>query len=116
MHYVNTAFDFLANCLLEKGKYVVIQSNENEDLQFYCRGLSFFFLKGKTLNKLDVALNFLTILSLNSNAFCQSYLLVKIRNHLKPENLETPFLLSVLKKPIKSVNSYQAEIKYLEDA
>ena len=39
----------------------------------------------------------------------------KTRKHLKPENLETLFLLSVLKMPIKSVTSYQAEIKYLED-
>ena len=38
------------------------------------------------------------------------------RNHLKPESLETLFLLSVLKMPIKSVTSYQAEIKYLEEA
>ena len=37
------------------------------------------------------------------------------RNHLKPENLETPFLLSALKMPIKSVTSYRAEIKYLEN-
>ena len=27
MHYVNTAFNFLGNCLLEKGKYVVIESS-----------------------------------------------------------------------------------------
>ena len=39
----------------------------------------------------------------------------KTRKHLKPENLETLFLLSALKMPIKSVTSYQAEIKYLED-
>ena len=40
----------------------------------------------------------------------------KRKNHLKPENLETLFLLSALKMPIKSVTSYQTEIKYLEDA
>ena len=40
----------------------------------------------------------------------------KRRNHLKPENLEKLFLLSVLKIPIQSVTSYQAEIKYLEEA
>ena len=39
----------------------------------------------------------------------------KRKNHLKPENLETLFLLSALKMPIKSVTSYQAKIKYLED-
>ena len=38
------------------------------------------------------------------------------RNYLKPENLETLFLLSALKMPTKSVTSYQAEIKYLEEA
>ena len=38
----------------------------------------------------------------------------KGRNHLKPDNLETLFLLSTLKVPIKSVTSYQAEPKYLE--
>ena len=27
MHYVNTAFDFLENCLLEMGKYVPIESS-----------------------------------------------------------------------------------------
>ena len=36
------------------------------------------------------------------------------QNQLKPENLETLFLLSALKMLIKSVSSYQAEIKYLE--
>ena len=40
----------------------------------------------------------------------------KTRNHIKPENLETLFLLSALKMPIKSATSYHAEIKYLEHA
>ena len=44
------------------------------------------------------------------------YKSAKTRNHLKPGNLETLFLLSALKMPIKSVTSYQAEIKCLEDA
>ena len=35
----------------------------------------------------------------------------KRRKPLKPENLETMFLLSALKKPIKSVTSYQAKIR-----
>ena len=43
----------------------------------------------------------------------------KRRNHLKnkdtPENKDTLFLLSALQMPIKSVTSYQAEIKYLEE-
>ena len=40
----------------------------------------------------------------------------KRRNRLKPENLETLFLLSGLNIHIMSVTSYQAEIKYLEEA
>ena len=40
----------------------------------------------------------------------------KRRNHVKPENLETLFLLSTLKMPIKSVTSFQAKIKFLEEA
>ena len=40
----------------------------------------------------------------------------KTRNHLKPEDLETLFLLSALKMRIKPVTSYQAEMNYLEDA
>ena len=37
------------------------------------------------------------------------------RNHPKPENLEALFVLSALKMPIKSVTSYQAEIKYFKE-
>ena len=40
----------------------------------------------------------------------------KRRNNLKPDNLEIFFLLLALKMPVKSVTSYQAEIKYLEEA
>ena len=40
----------------------------------------------------------------------------KRRNQLKHENFQALFLLSALKMPIKSVNSYQAKIKYLEEA
>ena len=65
------------------------------------------------LKKLALALKFLTVLSLNSNVFlivlfdCKdpSFKFSKRRNHLKPENLETPFLLSALKMPIKSVTT-----------
>ena len=39
----------------------------------------------------------------------------KKRSHLKPEKLETLFLLSALKMPT-SLTSYRAEIKYLEEA
>ena len=39
---------------------------------------------------------------------CPLYKSSETRNHLKPENLETFFLLSALKMPIKSVTSYQA--------
>ena len=128
MHYVNTALYFFVNCLLEKENYVVI-----EVLQIYCNfsffsffSFFFFFLKDEKLKKLAVALKFLTVLSLNSNVFllilfaCKDppslYKSSKRRNHLKPENLETPFLLSALKMPIKSLTNYRAKIKYLEDA
>ena len=40
----------------------------------------------------------------------------KIRIHLKPENLETIFLLLALQMPIRFVTRYQAKIKDLEDA
>ena len=38
----------------------------------------------------------------------------KRRNHLKPENLETLFLFSALKVPVKVISCYESEIKYLE--
>ena len=38
------------------------------------------------------------------------------KNHLKPDNLETFFLLSALQMSIKSVTCYQVEIKYLEES
>ena len=41
---------------------------------------------------------------------------LKRRNHLKPENLETLLLLLALKICVKSVTSYQAEMKYLGEA
>ena len=70
MHCVNTAFDFWGNCLLEKGKYVVIESSYF-CVKFYWLIAAFiFFLKDKELKKLAVALKFLTVLSLNSNVFC----------------------------------------------
>ena len=76
----------------------------------------FFKKKDKKLKKLVVALKFLcflTVLSSNSNVFfllvlfaCKDpstlYKSSKRRNHLKTENLETIFLLSALKMPIKS--------------
>ena len=40
----------------------------------------------------------------------------KRRNPFKPKNLETLFLLLALKVSIKSVTSYEVEIKYLEEA
>ena len=81
MHYVNTAFHFGGNCLLEKGKYIVMNYhifflcsilvyNKNEVLQIYCSfSIFFFFLIDNKLIKLAVALKFLTVLSLNSNVF-----------------------------------------------
>ena len=77
-----------------------------------------------------VALKLLTVLSLNSNVFllvllaCKDTSLLykssKTRNHLKPENLATPSAISIKnaywKLKIRNISSYQAEIKYLEDA
>ena len=120
MHYVNTAFDFLVNYLLEKIKYVVIESS------YFCiikknanKLVLFFFVKDKKLKKLAVALKLYT--------YCfkfkfECFLLVlfafkdpstlykssKTRNHLKPGNLGALFLLSALQMPIKSVIGYQA--------
>ena len=67
-----------------------------------------FFLKGKTLKKLAIALKFLyflTVLSLDFNVFCLFYLLCKDlsplyksskrKNHLKPMNLEALFAISI---------------------
>ena len=101
----------------------------------YCSfSFLFLFFLDKKLKKPAVALKFLnllTVLSLNSDLFYQCFLLVlfackedlspfykssKRRNHLKPENLEIPFLLSALKMPMKSVTSYETEIKYLQEA
>ena len=103
-------------------------------MKFYWFITSFVcFLEDKKLKKFASGLTFLyflTVLRLNFNLFYQCFLLVlfackdpyplykscRRRNHLKPENLETLFLLSALKVPIKSVTNYQAEIKYLEEA
>ena len=77
------------------------------------RFIAAFFFKDKKLKKLAVALKFLyfhTVLSLNS-----VFLLVlfawkdpsplnkssKRRNHLKPDNLKTLFVLPALKMPTK---------------
>ena len=69
---------------------------------------------------------FLLVLSLNSTVFLlvlfasqdpsPLYKSSKRKNHLKPENLKTLFLLSPLKMPINFVTSYQVEMKYLEEA
>ena len=74
VHYVKTAFDFLVNCLLEKGKYFVIESYfsvgyKNKVLLIYCSFSFFLFLKDKKLKKLAVALKLLAVLSLNSVVF-----------------------------------------------
>ena len=74
---------------------------------------------------MTVALKLFTVLSLNSYVLLvlfprkdpsPLYKSSKTRNHLKPEDLETLFLLSALKMRIKPVTSYQAEMNYLEDA
>ena len=75
MHYVKKAFDFLGNCLLEKEKYVVIESSyfsvgyKNKVLLIYCSFSFSLLLKDKKLKKLAVALKLLTVLSLNSSVF-----------------------------------------------
>ena len=75
VHYVKKAFDFLGNCLLEKEKYVVIESSyfsvgyKNKVLLIYCSFSFFLLLKDKKLKKLAVALKLLTVLSLNSSVF-----------------------------------------------
>ena len=40
----------------------------------------------------------------------------KEKKHLKPQNLVTLILLSILKMPIKAATSHQAKTKYLEEA
>ena len=89
---------------------------------------SLFFLKDKKLKKFAVALKLLTVLSLNSVFLlvlfaCKDTSLLykssKTRNYLKPENLETPAISiknAYWKLKIRNISSYQAEIKYLEDA
>ena len=119
MHYVNTAFNFLVNYLLEKIKYVVIESSYFRIIKKNVNKLVLFFVKDKKLKKLAVALKLYT--------YCfkfkfECFLLVlfafkdpstlykssKTRNHLKPGNLGALFLLSALQMPIKSVIGYQA--------
>ena len=112
---------------------IFVQSNKNEVLLIYCSFSFLFFFEDQKLKKFAVALKFLylvAVLSFNSKLFYQWFLLVlfackgpcplykslKRRNHHKPENLETLFLLSALKMSIKSVISYQTKIKYLEEA
>ena len=133
MHYVNTTFEFLGNSLIENGKYfllnhhIFVYRNKYEVSLIYY-SFSVFFLEDKKAKKSAVALKFLyilTVLSLNYTLTYQGFLLVlfacvnpfpfykssKRRNHLKPENFETLFLLSALKVSIKYVTSYQAEMK-----
>ena len=83
-------------------------------MKFYRFIAAFPFFKYKKLKKFVVALKFLcllTVLYLNSVFLlvlfaCKDPSLLynssKRRKHLKPENLEILFLLSALKKPIKS--------------
>ena len=84
-------------------------------IKFYWFIASFllFFLKDKKLKKLAAAFLLALFACKDPSPLYKSS---KTRNHLKPENLETLFLLSALKMPIKSATSYQAETKYLEDA
>ena len=113
MHYVNTHF-FFVNCLLEKIKYVVIESSYFWVIKIKRSKNWFFFLKDKKLKKLAVALKLYT----HCFKFKFEYFLLaplhkslKTMSHLKPRNSEILFLLSALKMPIKSVISYQVAIK-----
>ena len=90
MHYVNTTFDFLGNSLLEKEKYLVIessnflQSNSKEVSKIYC---SFSFVKRSEIKETSSfgssfqVRHLFTVLSLNSDGFCQFYFLVKTPLH-----------------------------------
>ena len=60
MHYVNTAFDFLVNYLLEKIKYVVIESSYFRIMKKMPINWFFYFVKDKKLKKLAVALKLYT--------------------------------------------------------
>ena len=55
MHYVNTAINFLVNCLLEKVKYVVIESSYFCVIKMKRSKNWFFFLKDKKLKKFALA-------------------------------------------------------------
>ena len=127
MHYVNTAFNFLVNYLLEKIKYVVIESSYFRIIKKNVNKLVLFFVKDKKLKKLAVALKLYTycfkfkfecilLVLFASKDPSPLYKYSKTRNLLKPGNLETLFLLSALKMPIKCAIGYQVEIKCLEDA
>ena len=77
-------------------------------MKFYRFIAAFLLLKDKKLNKLVVALKFVTVLNLNSNVCnaCKDptplHKSSKRRNHIKPEYLETLFVQSALRLPIKS--------------
>ena len=119
------------NCLLEKIKYVVNESSYFCVIKIKrsrnCFVFFLFFWKDKKLKKLALALKlhtycfkfkiecFLLVLFASKDP-SPLYKSSKTRNHLKPGNLDTFFLLSALKMPSKSVTSHQAEINCLEDA
>ena len=90
---------------------IFVKSNKNEVLLIYCSFSFFFLLKDKILKKLAAVfkfLYFLTILSLNFDAFCWFYLLVKIPLHCINLQREGTTLISAIsdKIPIKSVTSH----------
>ena len=90
MHYGNTTFDFLGNSLLEKEKYLVIessnflQSNSKEVSKIYC---SFSFVKISEIKETSSfgssfqVLHLFTVLSLTSDVFCKFYFRVKTPLH-----------------------------------
>ena len=94
MHYVNTAFNFLVNYLLEKIKYVVIESSYFRIIKKNVNKLVLFFVKDKKLKKLAVALKLYTycfkfkfecflLVLFGSKGSSPFYKSSKTRNHLK---------------------------------
>ena len=64
-------------------------------------------------------LQILTVTPCNTSCVEKGYSFLQMvcaskRNHLKPEHLETLFLLAVLKLPVKNSNDCDGEIKILK--
>ena len=133
MHYGNTTFDFLGNSLLEKEKYLVIessnflQSNSKEVSKIYC---SFSFVKISEIKETSSfgssfqVLHLFTVLSLTSDVFCKFYFRVKTPLHcinlqregtVLNQSIQRHFLCYQHKKYLLCLTSYRAETKYLQE-